>query len=135
MSDKSRFVCVAVSTVCLLTACGPASDDEQLCNFAEQVLRERYINQDYEQYMQNVDHSTDMDSARMDMVVMMHRQFADAQRQKHGDVEDVHMVNATKEGDSIRYVHYEIVYADNTKDTAMMKVIRKPGGWLIRSRN
>jgi len=135
MSDRSRSFCVAAITSFVLIACGPGSDDEQLCEFADHVLEELYISENYEEYMHSVDHSTDMDSTRMDMVMMMHKQFADFQRQKHGDVEDVHMVNATKEGDSIRYVHYEITYADSTKETAMMKVIRTSGGWMIRSRN
>ena len=141
MSDRSKKAvrCVALLTVlALLVGCGAKqkSRDELLKEFVERALMERYLTNDYELYLNDVDYGVELDTVQQQMLVAIHKQFADYQEKKHGPVAYVNMTDVVKEeGDSVCYVHYIVAYADSTQESAVMKVAYEGGEWKIKSRN
>lgn len=140
MSDRSkkrvRFVAL-LAVLAVLMGCGAKqkSREQLLKEFVERALTERYLKNDYESYLNDVDYGTDLDTVQQQMLIAMHKQFTDFQQKKHGAVAYVKMTDVSEEADSVCYVHYIVVYADSTQESSMMKVVEEGGEWKIKSRN
>jgi len=141
MSDRSKRMVRLVFVLALITAvlvgCGARKNrDELLKKFVERALTERYLTNDYESYLNEVDYGVELDTVQQQMVIAMHKQFADYQEKKHGTVAYVRMTDVVKEeNDSACFVHYIVVYSDSTEESAVMKVVEENGEWKIKSRN
>lgn len=141
MSDRSKRIvrCLAVLAVLsVLLGCGAKKKtrEELLKEFVNRALTERYLTNDYEAYVNDVDYGVELDTVQQQMVIAMHKQFADYQEKKHGTVAYVRMTDVVKEeNDSACFVHYIVVYSDSTEESAVMKVVEENGKWKIKSRN
>jgi hypothetical protein len=132
-----RLVFVLALITAVLVGCGARKNrDELLKKFVERALTERYLTNDYESYLNEVDYGVELDTVQQQMVIAMHKQFADYQEKKHGTVAYVRMTDVVKEeNDSACFVHYIVVYSDSTEESAVMKVVEENGEWKIKSRN
>jgi len=145
MSDRSKRrhatlrLPLAGLLICalMLAACQPANKREKLLRkLVDKALDERYMQNDYEAYMQRVDYGEEPDSVERQVLIAMHRQFADYQQQRHGAVARVETVGLEyAEGDTVCYVHYMVTYSDSVQEAAMLKAVFSDSEWKIRGRN
>ena len=127
-----------LTVLALLVGCGAKqkSRDELLKEFVERALMERYLTNDYDLYLNDVDYGVELDTVQQQMLVAIHKQFADYQEKRHGAVAYVRMTDVVKEeNDSACFVHYIVVFSDSTEESAVMKVVEENGEWKIKSRN
>ena len=135
MSDRSKWIAVVVVGIMMLTACG-GKQEVTFESFVTQALRSLYIDNDYNSYMKCVDYGMELDSVQQKVVETMYRQFTDKVKKQHGGVLEVSVESVETLGDSMTsFVHYQITYADSTRESSMLKVVSDGEGWRIKSRN
>ena len=135
MSDRSKWIAVVVVGIMMLTACG-GKQEVTFESFVTQALRSLYIDNDYNSYMKCVDYGMELDSVQQKVVEAMYRQFTDKVKQQHGGVLEVNVESVEEQCDSMTsFVHYQVIYADSTRESSMLKVISDGEGWRIKSRN
>lgn len=135
MSDRSKWIAVVVVGIMMLTACG-GKQEVTFESFVTQALRSLYIDNDYNSYMKCVDYGMELDSVQQKVVETMYRQFTDKVKKQHGGVLEVNVESVEEQCDSMTsFVHYQVIYADSTRESSMLKVISDGEGWKIKSRN
>ena len=135
MSDKSKWIAVVAVGIMMLTACG-GKREVTFEDFVIQALRSYYIDNDYNSYMKCVDYGMELDSVQQKVVEAMYRQFTDKVKRQHGGVLEVNVESVETLDDGVTsFVHYQITYADSTRESSMLKVISDGEGWRIKSRN
>lgn len=135
MSDKSKWIAVVAVGIMMLTACG-GKQEVTFESFVTQALRSLYIDNDYNSYMKCVDYGMELDSVQQKVVEAMYRQFTDKVKKQHGGVLEVNVESVEEQCDSMTsFVHYQVIYADSTRESSMLKVVSDGEGWKIKSRN
>ena len=135
MSDRSKWIAVVVVGIMMLTACG-GKQEVTFESFVTQAIRSLYIDNDYNSYMKCVDYGMELDSVQQKVVETMYRQFTDKVKQQHGGVLEVSVESVETLDDSMTsFVHYQVIYADSTRESSMLKVVSDGEGWRIKSRN
>ena len=135
MSDKSKWIAVVAVGIMMLTACG-GKLEITFESFVTQALRSLYIDNDYNSFVNCVDYGTELDSVQQKVVEAMYRQFTDKVKQLHGGVLEVSVESVETLDDGVTsFVHYQITYADSTRESSMLKVVSDGEGWRIKSRN
>ncbi|MBP5376355.1 MAG: hypothetical protein J6Y41_00095 [Bacteroidaceae bacterium] len=135
MSDRSKWIAVVVVGIMMLIACG-GKQEVTFEDFVIQALRSYYIDNDYNSYMKCVDYGMELDSVQQKVVEAMYRQFTDKVKRQHGGVLEVNVESVETLDDGVTsFVHYQITYADSTRESSMLKVISDGEGWRIKSRN
>lgn len=136
MSDKSKWIAMVVVGIVMLTACG-GKQEITFESFVIQALKSLYIDNDYNTYMKYVDYGEGgLDSVQQKVVEAMYKQFTDKVKEQHGGVLEVSVESVETLGDSVTsFVHYQVIYADSTQESSMLKVVSDGEGWKIKSRN
>lgn len=135
MSDRSRLIALVAIGIMMLTACG-GKQEMTFESFVTQALRSYYIDNDYNSYMKCVDYGMELDSVQQKVVEAMYRQFTDKVKRQHGGVLEVSVESVENLDDGVTsFVHYQITYADSTRESSMLKVVSDGEGWRIKSRN
>ena len=134
-NNALRLWLIAVAVVLMAGCAGRKSRQQRLREFVERALAERYMEGDYESYMESVDYGTELDTVQTQMILALHRQFADRMEKTHGRVVSVGISDMKAEADTVSFVHYTVTYADSTEQATMMKVVENNGTWRIKSRN
>ena len=135
MSDRSKWIAVVVVGIMMLTACG-GKQEMTFESFVTQALRSLYIDNDYNSYMKCVDYGMELDSVQQKVVETMYRQFTDKVKRQHGGVLEVNVESVEEQCDSMTsFVHYQVIYADSTRESSILKVVSDGEGWKIKSRN